>query len=83
MKNREQLILEASEVIAKYMEDHKKGFDLFFADGIFACSESCQADQMRFFLRHFSANQATAGLTGPQWLRIGNKASKLVKESAE
>ncbi len=83
MKNREQLIIQASEVIAKYTKEHTKGFDLFFADGVFACSESCQAYQMQFFLRHFSTTQAAAGLTGPQWLRLGNKAANLIKESTK
>lgn len=83
MPNREQLIIKASEVIAKYVETHTKGFDLFFADGVFACSESCPASEMIYFLRHFTVGQASAGLTGPQWLRLGNKVEKLVKESAE
>jgi len=83
MKNREQLIIDAAEVIAEYSKTHSKGFDLFFSNGVFSCSESCHAARMQFFLRHFTSNQAAAGLPGPQWLRIGNKAVKLIKESPE
>lgn len=83
MKNREQLIIEASEVIALHSKNHSKGFDLFFSDGLFQCHNSCHADRMKFFLRHFTAGQAAAGLTGPQWLRIGRKAVNLIKEATE
>jgi len=83
MKTREQLIIDASNVINEYWKDHSKGFDLFFQNGLFSCSESCHASQMQFFLRHFTSSQAQHGLTGPQWLRIGRKAEKLCKESSE
>ena len=83
MKNREQLIIDAGEAVAEYSKSHTKGFDLFFTDGVFTCSQSCQANQMRSFIRHLTVNQAAIGLTSPQWLRIGNKAEKLIKESTE
>lgn len=83
MKNREQLIIEAGEVIGKFLESHDKGFDLFFIDGVFYCSSACYAKQMGSFIRHFTASQATNGLTGPQWLRLGKKAAKLQKEPGQ
>lgn len=83
MKNREELIVDASKAIAEYSKNHSKGFDLFFINGLFSYSESCHADRTQFFLRHFTINQAKLGLTGPQWLRIGRKAENLIKESTE
>lgn len=80
MKNREQLIIDAGCVISEYVKDHHKGFDLFYADGVFFCADSCPAEQMISFLRHFSIYQAEKGLTGSQWLRLGKKAVKLLKE---
>ena len=80
MKNHEQLIIDASNVIEKHMETHHKGFDMFFSDNVFSCSESCSGRNIEFFIRHFSALQAVDGLTGPQWLKLGKKAKKLQKE---
>ncbi|MCK4794566.1 MAG: hypothetical protein KAV87_63135 [Desulfobacteraceae bacterium] len=83
MKNREQLIIIAGDVISEFSKSHSKGFDLFFGNGVFACSESCHAERMGSFIRHFTVNQATIGLTGPQWLRLGKKAVNLQKEAEE
>ncbi len=83
MKSKIQLIVDASDVIADYYQKEKRCFDLFFINGQFTCSDHCHASQMQFFLRHFTVAQAEAGLTSPQWLKIGNKAEKLIKESAE
>lgn len=80
MKNREQLIIDAGVVIEEFSESNPNGFDLFFADGVFSCSSSCPACQMGSFIRHFTTTQASNGLTGPQWLRLGKKAESFLKE---
>jgi len=48
---------------------------------VFFCHSVCHADLMSQFIRHFSVKQASAGLTGPQWLRLGKKAAKLQSEN--
>lgn len=80
MKNREQLIIEASEVISEYVKTHEKAFDLFYCENKFSCSHQCLASMMPHFLRHFTADQAKEGLTGPQWQRLGKKAVNLFME---
>lgn len=81
MKNHEQLIVDAGDTIVEYSKSHTKGFDLFFSNNVFSCTESCYATHMGFFIRHFTASQASNGLTSSQWLRLGKKAAKLQKEA--
>ena len=82
MKNREELIIDASTVIEEYKANSKSSFDLFFSDGKFSCQLCCHASMMSFFIRHFSLSQAVDGLTGPQWLRLGKKAAKMQLEQS-
>jgi len=77
MKNHEQLIIDASEVLIEFTKSHSKGCDLFFSNKVFSCREKCHAASMSYFVRHFTATEMTHGLTGPQWLRLGRKAAKL------
>jgi len=81
MKHFEQLILAASEVISEFCNNRANGFDLFFIDGFFVCHETCKAELMDRFVRHFTANQAKIGLTSAQWLRLGKKAAKIQSEN--
>ena len=81
MKNYEQLIMEACEVILDYVDGHSNGFDLFFIDGSFVCRETCVGELMNNFIRHFTFTQALYGLTSAQWLRLGKKVAKLQSEN--
>jgi len=81
MKNYEQLIMAASDVILEYSLNHANGFDLFFIDGSFSCRETCVGEVMNQFVRHFTVTQAKIGLTSAQWLRLGKKAAKLQSEN--